>query len=49
MARVGMDSFPLDSSGTNAKTSPLGLEFGEFLMNGDFWTLLNRQEVLPSE
>ncbi|KAJ6145034.1 C6 transcription factor [Penicillium chermesinum] len=46
---VGIGGIPLGGSGTNAESSPLGLEFGEFLINGDFWSLLNRQESVPSE
>ncbi|KAJ5317835.1 hypothetical protein N7508_002343 [Penicillium antarcticum] len=38
----------VDSSGSNMKASPLGLEFGEFMMDGDLWDLLNRQDVFPS-
>ncbi|KAJ5557488.1 C6 transcription factor [Penicillium frequentans] len=48
-ANIGIGSDPVDSSGFNANTSPLGLEFGEFMMDGNLWTLLNRPDFLPSE
>ncbi|KAJ5662856.1 C6 transcription factor [Penicillium longicatenatum] len=49
LANVGISSYPVDSSGSNANTSPLGLDLGEFMMDGDLWTLLNRSDSLPSE
>jgi hypothetical protein len=42
MAHVDTASYPMDSAGHNTRSSPLGLEFGEFMMDGDFLALLNR-------
>lgn len=42
MAHVDTAGYPMESSGHNTNSSPLGLEFGEFMMDGDFWALLNR-------
>ncbi|KAJ5654894.1 C6 transcription factor [Penicillium lividum] len=39
----------MDGSGSNTQISPLGLEFGEFMIDGDFWTLMNQQRPFPSE
>ena len=49
MTRSGNSTCLVDSSGSNTKASPLGLEFGEFMMDGDFWALLDRQGVFPNE
>lgn len=49
LANIGIGSHPVDSSGTNANPSPLGLEFGEFMMDGDLWNLLNRPDFLSNE
>ncbi|KAJ5954862.1 C6 transcription factor [Penicillium viridicatum] len=48
MAHAENGTCLMDSSGSNMQPSPLGLEFGEFMMDGDFWTLMNRQGVFPS-
>ncbi|KAJ5406403.1 C6 transcription factor [Penicillium sp. CMV-2018d] len=48
MAHTENGACLMDSSGSNMQPSPLGLEFGEFMMDGDFWTLMNRQSVFPS-
>ncbi|KUM58158.1 hypothetical protein ACN42_g9007 [Penicillium freii] len=48
MAHTENGACLMDSSGSNMQPSPLGLEFGEFMMDGDFWALMNRQGVFQS-
>ncbi|KAJ5753289.1 C6 transcription factor [Penicillium odoratum] len=49
MAHTENGTSLMDSSGSNTQISPLGLEFGEFMIDGDFWTLMNQQRPFPSE
>jgi hypothetical protein len=49
MCSSDVDSSHINAHSTFDFTSPLGLEFGEFMLDGDFWAVANQHGLLQTE